>query len=85
MYDRVSNFADHFVDLRKGIEKAVESYNKAAGSLETRVLVTARRFKDLGVTTGEDIKTPEPIEKSPRVLVSTENPDDERQVAYLKR
>lgn len=68
LYDRIRVLAGHFTDLHKGLERAVDSYNKAVGSLEGRVLVTARKFKDLGASNGSDIDTVEVIDKSPRVL-----------------
>jgi len=53
--------------LRGGRElgRAVKAYNKATGSLERRVLPSARRFKDLGATTGDEIGDLEPIDESP--------------------
>lgn len=51
LYDRLGTLAGHADDLRRALERTVESYNKFAGSLENRVLVTARQFPGIDATT----------------------------------
>ena len=67
-YERLATFADRFDDVRKRLDGAVQAYNEAAGSFEARVLVSARRLRDLKVTTAEELPPAEPIERVPRVL-----------------
>jgi len=68
LYDRLRTLVDHFSDLRKGLDRAVDAYNRAMGSFEGRVLISARKFKELGASTGEDIETIDVIDKSTRPL-----------------
>jgi DNA recombination protein RmuC len=67
-YERLAIFADHFEELRKKLDGAVQAYNKAVGSFEGRVLVSARRLRDLNVTTKEEIPQAETVDTVPRVL-----------------
>jgi len=72
LYERIRVMAVHFEDVARGLTKSVESYNKAIGSLESRVLVTARRLKDKGVTAPEDLPDLEMIDHTPRPLGAPE-------------
>jgi DNA recombination protein RmuC len=74
LYQRLSVLGDHFAGVGKGLNGAVSAYNKAVGSLEGRVLVTARRFADMGVIgTGEkDIAPPITVDAVTRDLQSPE-------------
>ena len=68
LYDRLRTFTAHFEDIGRGLDRALEAYNKGVGSLEARVLVTARKFKERGALAGEEIEAVEPIDKATRVL-----------------
>jgi DNA recombination protein RmuC len=68
LYERLRTLSGYFTELRRGLDRAVDAYNKAVGSFEGRVLVSARRFKDLGVSTGEEIETLEVVDKSTRPI-----------------
>jgi DNA recombination protein RmuC len=72
LYDRLRVFTEHFGDIGKNLDRALEAYNKGVSSLERRVLVTARRFKDRGAIAGEEIEILEPIDKSARPLTLDE-------------
>lgn len=68
LYNRLRVFTKHFESIGAGLKRAIESYNDGVGSLEGRVLRTARKFKELGAITGEEIEVVEPIDKSARAL-----------------
>jgi DNA recombination protein RmuC len=62
LYERMANLAEHVNDVGQSLGKSVVAYNKAVGSLETRILPAARRFKDLGVASEKEIASLEPVE-----------------------
>lgn len=67
LYERIATLADHWAGVGKNLGEAVAAYNKATGSLETRVLVSARRFRDLQAVTGDkEIRDLSPVEALPR-------------------
>jgi DNA recombination protein RmuC len=67
-YERLATFADRFDEVRKRLDGAVQAYNEAAGSFESRILVSARRLRELEVTTADELRPADPIERVPRVL-----------------
>jgi DNA recombination protein RmuC len=72
LYDRIRTFLSHFKTMGGSLERAVDSYNKAVGSMESRVLPSARKFKELGAATGEEISEVEPVDEAPRALAAPE-------------
>ncbi|EKD29044.1 MAG: hypothetical protein ACD_79C00102G0001, partial [uncultured bacterium] len=68
LYERINVFINHFADIGKSLDKSVDVYNKAVSSLESRVLVSTRKFKELGIHNKNNIDTLEVIEKTPREI-----------------
>jgi DNA recombination protein RmuC len=68
LHERLRNLGAHVETLGKGLDRAVEAYNKAVGSLESRVMVSARKFAELGAPVTEEIAELEPIETTTRNL-----------------
>jgi len=69
LYKRLSDMSDHWSRVGKSLDRAVEAYNSAVGSLESRVLVSARRFAELKTTPlGVEIAELEPVERSAREI-----------------
>ncbi|MFZ0279037.1 MAG: DNA recombination protein RmuC [Candidatus Sulfotelmatobacter sp.] len=86
LHDRLRLLAGHITQVGTGLDRAVESYNRAVGSLESRVLVSARKFAELGTSVADDIPELEPIETTARALsfewdeedIAPAAPQDER-------
>jgi DNA recombination protein RmuC len=70
LYDRLASTAASITGMGAALKNCVEKYNRAVGSLESRVLPAARRFKELGVGPKEEIIALEPLETIPRELTS---------------
>jgi DNA recombination protein RmuC len=69
LFDRLRTFAEHMEKVGGSLDGAVKSYNRAVASLESRVLVTGRKFVDLGAASGEaTIPEVVQIEQVPRRL-----------------
>ena len=79
LYERLRVMTGHMQSLQRSLTMSVDAYNKAVGSLESRVLVTARRFPSLGVVVGESSGLVElsSIEAAPRRLQAVEAEEDD--------
>jgi len=71
LYERLGKLGSHLDRLGRALESGVRSYNDAIGSLESRVLVTARRFRDLGVS-ADELREPEPVTTTTRGISAPE-------------
>jgi DNA recombination protein RmuC len=58
--------------MGRGLDNAVDAYNKAIGSFESRVLVTARKFTEFGIAANKEIPLLTPLEKAPRSIQTTD-------------
>jgi DNA recombination protein RmuC len=70
LYERLQTMTGHFKDLGASLDGSVKSYNQAIASLGSRVLVSARKMKELGAGTSKELADPEPVEREPRAVAS---------------
>jgi len=76
LHGRVARLSGHFVRLGSGLDRAVQAYNETLGSLESRVLVQARRFHELGASrSGDEIAELKPLDRSVRELAAVRESD----------
>jgi DNA recombination protein RmuC len=76
LHERLLKFLEYLEDVRVGLDRANASYNKAVGSLESRLLPAARRFQSLAAPGSEEVPSLGPIETLPRqISVPTEGED----------
>ena len=71
LYDRLGTMGSHTARMGTALQRSVEAYNQMVGALEARVLVSARRMRDLDIVEAE-LPQPAPIETGPRVLTAVE-------------
>ena len=66
IHDRLRIFLEHFCKIGANLDRAVDAYNKATGTLESRILVTARRIKEKGATSAPDLISPDFVDRTSR-------------------
>jgi DNA recombination protein RmuC len=75
LYERLGTMGQHVDELGKSLSGAIKSYNRTVGSLESRVLVSARKLNELGVVEGS-LEGPRPVEETARALSAAELLED---------
>lgn len=68
LFDRLRVLTGHFNGIKRGLETTLRAYNDAAGSMENRVLHTARKFKEVSGTNGYQLEAPRPVSLTPKEI-----------------
>lgn len=68
LYDRLMTFTEHLQKLGKSLDGGIKHYNNAIGSFDSRVLPSARKFKEMGISAGKEVSRPEKIETGTRQI-----------------
>lgn len=61
LHERLATLGAHVTEMGQGLERANDAYNRMIGSLESRVLVSARRLEAMGAASARDIPAPDPL------------------------
>ena len=72
LYGRLATLTEHFAKVGRGLDTAVRSYNEAVGSLETRVLPSARKFRDHGISPAAELAELGGVERTTRPVTAPE-------------
>ncbi len=75
LHERLAKMGEHFGKVGAHLDRAVGAYNETVGSLESRVLVSARRFQELGAAAGDEIEEIPVVERATRKLQPPANPE----------
>ena len=75
LYERLATMVGHLENIGDGLRQSVENYNRFVGSLESKVLPSARRFKELGVSVSKDLDVPDPLALRLRSMTKEELTD----------
>lgn len=79
LYGRLATFVTHMNKVGRQLGSSVESYNRAVGSLERKVLPGARKFVELGIHAKKVLPKPETLDPVPRTMIETSGEDEESQ------
>jgi len=75
LYGRLTTFVTHMNKVWRQLASSVESYNRAVGSLERKVLPGARKFVELGIQTKKEMEKVETLDPVPRTMIETSSDD----------
>ena len=77
LYERIGKLTEHWSNVGQRLNQAVDAYDKSVGTLESRVLVSARRFQDLRIGSSEDDMSVNPLGRTTRSINAPEKEKDE--------
>lgn len=79
LYDRFTKFTEHLISVRKKLDDTIKAYNITIGSYESRLLVTARKFQEIGGYGNDEIESIKPIDRSVKLMRQEHNSTNGKQ------
>jgi DNA recombination protein RmuC len=76
LHERMGVVARHLAELGKRLDGAVAAYNKAVGSVESRMMPAAKRLEEMGAAGGDGLPSPKPVDRAPRGLRAVEDEEE---------
>jgi DNA recombination protein RmuC len=85
LHSRLGTLVGHFMKLGRSLDSSVKAYNETVGSMESRVLVTARKLSEHGAASGEELPAPQQVETATRSVHAPELEHEEMNVRRLSQ